>query len=230
MKRNNWINLVMVLSIVALGACRERPAQAAEKPAAEKKTANRTENRTPKAPTAPVARSLDAGRQFTVATRDTITSRTAKPGDSFGATVLNDVQDAQGRVTIPAGAVVYGTVTNVKSAGSPGSPGTLTLAVSSVTVRGGNYPMDASIDALATERHGQGVTGGDAVKVGVGAAAGAIIGQVIGKNTKGTVIGAVAGAAAGAGYAVATKDHDVRLPAGTRILITLRERLTVTGS
>jgi len=74
------------------------------------------------------------------------------------------------------------------------------------------------------------INGGDVLKVGVGAAAGAIVGQVIGKNTKGTVIGAVVGAAAGTAYAAATKDSDIRLPAGTHILITLAQRLTVAAS
>ena len=140
------------------------------------------------------------------------------------------MQDARGRVAIPAGALVSGTITDVKAARGPSSSGTLTLAVNSVTVRGRSYPIDASIDALETERQGRAITDGDAVKVGVGAAAGAIVGQVIGKNTKGTVIGAVVGAAAGAGYAVATKDSDILLPEGTHIVLTLRQRVTFIGS
>jgi len=217
--RTHWTSVVAVLSIATLGACSGKSGQAAE-------------NEIPirNAPAAPATRALDAGRQFAVATRDAISSRTAKPGDSFGATVLGDVQDARGRVAIPAGAVVYGTITDVRPASSPTSSGTLTLAVNGVTVRGRGYPMVASIDSLATERSGRGVTGSDAVKVGVGAAAGAIVGQIIGRNTKGTVIGAVVGAAAGAGYAVATKDSDILLPEGTHILITLTQRLTITGS
>jgi hypothetical protein len=219
LKRTYWINAAMVLSIVALGACRDKSAQAAEAERAARAV-----------PAAPATWTLDAGRQFTVVTTDAISSRTAKPGDSFGATVLNDVQDARGRVAIPAGSVVHGTITDVKPAPSPTSSGTLTLAISNVTVRGRSYPIDASIDALATERQGRGISDGDALKVGVGAAAGAIVGQVIGKNTKGTVIGAVVGAAAGAGYAAATKDSDIRLPAGTNILVTLGQRVTFTGS
>jgi hypothetical protein len=220
MKRRHWSTLAAVLSIAALGACGEKSGQAAE---AEKGTAAR-------APAAPVARTLEAGRLFTAATRDTISTRSARRGDTFGATVLSDVQDERGRVAIPAGAVVYGTVTDVKAASSPTNPGTLTLAVTSVTVRGNSYSIDASIDSLATERYGRGVSGGDAAKVGIGAAAGAIVGQIIGKNPKGTVIGAVVGGAAGAGYAAATKDSDLRLPAGTHIHITLRQRVTIKGS
>lgn len=216
MKRSYWINVAAVLSIVAVGACRDKAAQAAE--------AGKSGS------TVAATRSLDAGRQFVAATRDDISSRTAKAGDSFAATVLNDVQDSRGRVALPSGAVVYGSITEVKAAAGPNSSGTLTLVVSSVSVRGKNYSLDASIDSLATERQGRGITTGDAAKVGAGAAAGAIIGQIIGKNTKGTVIGAVVGAAAGAGYAVATKDSDIRLPAGTHIVITLDRGVTFSGS
>lgn len=221
MKLTNWINVAAVLSIVTLGACQDKAAQAAE---GDKAAVGKA------VPAAPASWTLDAGRQFTAATRDTISSRSAKVGDVFAASVLSDVQDARGRVAIPAGALVSGTVTAVKHAFSPGDQGTLTLAISSVTVRGRSYPLDASIDAIATEHQGRGITTGDAVAVGVGAAAGAIVGQVIGKNTKGTVIGAVVGAAAGAGYAAATRDADVRIPEGTHIVITLRQRVTFVGS
>jgi len=219
MRPKYWTSLITGLSLAALAAC-QPSSQAAETSA---KGAS-------KAPTGSATRSLNAGRQFSMATSQTISSRSAKPGDAFTATVVADVQDAAGRVAIPAGSVVSGTITDVKSAPDPNSSGTLTLAVNSVSVRGKSYQIDASIDSLATERAGRKVSGSDAVKVGVGAAAGAVVGQIIGKNTKGTVIGAVVGAAAGAGYAVATKDSDIRLPAGTHVLVTLNQRLTITGS
>ncbi|HWH02801.1 MAG TPA: glycine zipper domain-containing protein [Gemmatimonadales bacterium] len=213
MKSTPWINVALALGTLALASCKpaDRTAEAAATP-----------------PRAPAGRTLDAGRQFSMSMMDTITSRTAKPGDAFRATVVTDVTDDAGRVAIPAGSVVSGTITDVKSAPNPSSPGTLTLAVNGVTVRGRHYPLDASIEGgLATELSGRAVSGGDVLRVGVGAAAGAIVGQVIGKNTKGTVIGAVVGAAAGAGYAAATKDSDIRLPAGTHVLVTLTRGLTV---
>ena len=216
MKRSYWINVATLLTVVAFGACRDKSAQAAEADKLLK--------------VSPPSWSLDAGRTFTVVTSDAISSRSAKPGDSFSASVLSDVLDSRGRIAIPAGALVSGSITDVKAARGPSSSGTLTLAVSSVTVRGKSYPLDASISALDTERQGRGITAGDAAKVAGGAAAGAIIGQVIGKNTKGTVIGAVVGGAVGAGYAVATKDSDIRLPEGTHIVVTLRQRLSVSGS
>jgi len=221
MRSTYWSTLITGLSLASLAAC-QPSSQAAE---VAKKDANAA-----KAPAAPVTRTLEASRQFSMATTGTISSKSAKPGDIFTATVVADVQDAAGRVVIPAGSLVSGTITDVKSAPNPKSPGTLTLAVNSVAVNGRSYPINASIDSLATERHGQPISGGDVVKVGVGAAAGAVIGQVIGKNSKGTIIGAVIGAAAGGAYAAATKDGDISLPAGTHILVTLTQRLSVTRS
>ena len=217
MRPNYKTSLIAAMSLAALAAC-QPSSQAAE-----------VAKKDPKAAVSST-RTLEAYRQFSMATTATISSRSAKPGDEFTARVVADVQDAAGRVAIPAGSLVSGTITDVKSAPNPNSPGTLTLAVNSVAVNGRSYPLNASIDSLATELHGRPISGGDAVKVGVGAAAGAIIGQVIDKNSKGTIIGAVIGAAAGGAYAAATKDGDISLPAGTYILVTLSQRLNIVRS
>lgn len=222
MRPNYKTSFITALSLAALAAC-QPSSQAAE--VAKKETAT-----APRAPVVSPTRTLEAFRQFSIASTATITSRTAKPGDAFTATVVADVQDAAGRVAIPAGSLVSGTIMDVKSAPNPSSPGTLTLAVNSIAVNGRSYQINATIDSLATQRNGRPISGGDAVKVGVGAAAGAIVGQIIGKNSKGTIIGAVVGAAAGGAYAAATKDGDISLPAGTHILVTLTQRLNITRS
>ena len=216
MKRKYWTRVVAAWSVAGLVAC-SPTGHAAETAGSKAKT-----------PKAPATRTLDAGRQFTMATTQTISSHTAKSGDPFTATVVADVSDGAGRVAIPAGSEVSGTITDVKQASNPSSSGTLTLAVNSVTVRGRSYPIEASIDSLDTQRQGQGVSGGDVAKVGVGAAAGAILGRVIGKNTKGAVIGGIMGGIVGAGIAVQTKHADIVLPAGTHVLVTLAQHFTVT--
>ena len=215
MKPKYWTRVAAALSVAALVACSPK-GQAAETSGSKAKT-----------PTVSATRTLEAGRRFSMATTEAISSHSAKPGDPFTATVVADVQDGAGRVAIPAGSVVFGTITDVKSASNPSSSGTLTLAVNSVTVRDRSYPIEASIDSLDTQRQGQGVSGGDVAKVGVGAAAGAILGRVIGKNTKGAVIGGIMGGIVGAGIAVQTKHADILLPAGTHVLVTLAQPLTV---
>src|ERR1043166_10154302 len=97
-----------------------------------------------------------------IAATDTISSRTAKVGDAFTARVMSDVKDVSGQVVIPAGSTVHGTVTAVKPAPNPRTPGTLTLSVSNVTVRGTSYPIEAAIDSVQTTTKGRGVTTGDA--------------------------------------------------------------------
>jgi hypothetical protein len=185
---------------------------------------------TPPKPAAPAALVLPAGTHADMAATDTITSRTAKSGDPFTARVVEDVKNAAGQVVIPAGAVVHGTIADVKPAPNPNTPGTLTLAVSSVTIRGTSYALDASIDSLETMHKGRGVTTGDAAKVGAGAAAGAILGRVIGGNKRGTIIGGIVGGAVGAGVAQTSKDSDIVLPAGAHINITLTKPLSVRPS
>ncbi len=208
-------------------AMKDMPATPPATPPAVTPATRPVERPRPPAPRAPTTATLPAGTHFDMAAGDTITSRTAKVGDPFTARTVEDVKNAAGKVVIPAGSVVSGTITAVKPAPNPRTPGTLQLAVSSVTIRGTNYPLEANIDSLETVHKGRGVTTGDAAKVGAGAAAGAILGRVIGGNKRGTIIGGIVGGAAGAGVAATSKDSDIVLPAGAHIIVTVTKPLTV---
>jgi hypothetical protein len=207
------------------------PAPAAEPPAAAPapRPAARPPAPRPAAtrPAAPTSFTLGTGTRLHMGVTDTITSRTAKAGDSFTATVVEDITDASGRVMVPAGSAVRGTIAEVKAAPDPYTPGTLRLSLSTLTVRGETYSINATIDSLETVRQGRGVTAGDAGKVAAGAAAGAVLGRIVGGNKTGTIIGGVVGAAAGAGVAHNTKDSDVVLPAGAHILARLDQAVTI---
>src|SRR5712671_6465515 len=170
---------------------------------------------------------LAAGTRVPATANDTISTRTAKAGDPFSATVSQDVKDASGRVVIPAGATVSGTITAAEPAPNPNSTGKIELSVTSVSVRGSSYSVDASVVAMDIVMKGRGVTKADAAKVAGGAVAGAIVGKLLGKNTKGAVIGGAAGAAAGAAAARASRDIDVVIPKGAAITIKLNAPLTV---
>jgi len=178
------------------------------------------------APAPPASSTLAAGTRLALAAQDTITTRGANAGDPFTATVGQDVKDAAGRVVIPAGATVAGTIAAAEAAHA-NSTGILQLNVTSVTVRGVSYPIEASVVAMDTVRKGRGVTTGDAEKVGGGAVAGAIIGKLLGKDTKGAVIGGAVGAAAGAAVAHQTRSIDVVIPKGAMITIALTKPLVV---
>jgi len=205
-------------------ALKDVPARATEaaKPAPEKKAQVKKA-----APPKPAPLMLAAGTRVPATASDSISTRSAKAGDPFTATVSQDVKDATGRVVIPAGATVSGTITAAEPAPNPNSTGKIELSVTSVSVRGSSYSVDASVVAMDTVMKGRGVTKADAAKVAGGAVAGAIVGKLLGKNTKGAVIGGAAGAAAGAAAARASRDIDVVIPKGAAITIKLNAPLTV---
>ena len=200
------------------------PTEAA-KPAPEKKAP--VKKPVPPKPAAPAPLMLAAGTRVPATASDTISTRSAKAGDPFTATVSQDVKDATGRVVIPAGSTVSGTITAAEPAPNPNSTGKIDLPVTNVTVHGKSYSIDASVVAMDTVMKGRGVTKADAAKVAGGAVAGAIVGKLLGKNTKGAVIGGAAGAAAGAAAARASRDIDVVIPKGAAITIKLNAPLTV---
>lgn len=200
------------------------PANEAAKPTAEaEKKAPVKKPALPK----PAPLMLTAGSRVPATASDSISTRSAKAGDSFTATVSQDVKDATGRVVIPAGATMSGTITAAEPAPNPNSTGKIELSVTSVTVRGVSYSIDGSVVAKDTVMQGRGVTGADAAKVAGGAAAGALVGKLLGKKGKAAVVGGVAGAAAGAAAARASRDIDVVIPKGAAMTIKLNAPLTV---
>jgi hypothetical protein len=181
----------------------------------------------PARPAAPTTYSLPSGTGFDMTVNDSITSRTAKVGDAVTATVVEDLRNAAGRIVVPAGSVAHGVITEVKPAANTRAVGTLTIAFSTISVRGRDYPVGLAVDSLETTHKARGIEGADAARVGAGAAAGAIAGRILGKNAKGTVIGGVVGAGAGAIVSARVKDMDIVLAQGARIIVRLVEKLTV---
>jgi hypothetical protein len=200
-----------------------QPAQTTRQPAAARPMAPAP----PPAAPGPVTRTVGEGAMLMLAASDTLTSRHNKKGETVVATCTADVEDAQGRVVIPAGAVFTGTISDIAPAEHPGGEGRMVLTFNQVEFGGQTYAVAARTDSLGTVMKGRGVTVGDAAKVGVGAAAGAIAGRVIGGNKTGTIVGGVVGAAAGTGVAAATKDVDILLPAGAPIRLVLTAPFSV---
>lgn len=235
MTRNNWIALAVLASATAIGACSPRGGQAGQPDRAadqQNQASDQYNNRdnTARDPSdLPVSFTVPAGTQLDLTITSELSSRQNKPGDTFTAKVYSDVRDASGNVVIEEGSTVNGSVVAVKPAPNRRTPGTMTLALSTIETSGKTFPIRATIDSVQTEHRKQNVNGRDAAKVGVGAAAGAVIGQVLSKNTQGTVIGAVVGGIAGAGVAAETKDLDIVLPDGAHILATITEPLKVSS-
>ncbi|MGH7657745.1 MAG: glycine zipper domain-containing protein [Gemmatimonadales bacterium] len=170
---------------------------------------------------------LSSGTSFAVTAAEEISSDENEAGETFSTTVATDVKDSRGRVVIPAGSTVNLRISEIESAGGPGEAGKIVLMPQSVMVGGESYTLVASIDSVEHRLDAGGISTGDAAKVGAGAAAGAIAGRVIGGNSKGAIIGGVVGAAIGTGVAVETKDREVIVPVGSRIVVTLTQDLTI---
>ncbi len=205
-------------------ALKDVPARAAE-PA--KAAPQKRAPKPPPKPAPPTTLTAAAGTRVPLAASDTITTRHAKAGDAFTASVSQDVKDAAGHVVIPAGSTVQVTIDAAEPRPNPNSPGKFVLSVHSVTVHGTSYPVEGSVVAMDTVQQGRGVTKADAAKVGAGAAAGAIVGKLIGKDGKGAVIGGIVGAGAGAAAARASRDIDIVLPKGAAVTLKLDKPLTV---
>src|SRR3989440_5317546 len=245
MTGNNWIAYAIWASAATIGACSPKGGQAGK----TGRTANRQDSnavygsdtgttatkanrperdRTARNPSdLPVSFTLPAGTHIDLTLNDELSSRKNKPGDKFTAKVATDVRDASGTIVIDQGSTVNGLVVAVKPAPNRRTPGTLTLSVSTLETNGKTFPIRATIDSVQTEYRKQPINGRDAAKVGIGAAAGAVVGQVLSKNTKGTVIGAVVGGIAGAGVAAETKDLDIVIPDGSRVIVTVTDPLKI---
>jgi hypothetical protein len=236
MTRNNWIACAILASATAIGACSPKGGQAGQpdravdqqNQASDQNYKNdRADNTARKTSDLPVSYMIPAGTRVDLTLNDELSSRKNKPGDTFTAKVYTDVRDASGNIVIKEGSTVNGSVVAVKPAPNRRTPGTLTIALSTVELDGKTFPIRATVDSVQREYRKQPINAGDAAKVGVGAAAGAVVGQVISKNTKGTVIGAVVGGIAGAGVAAETKDMDIVIPDGSHILVSIAEPMKV---
>lgn len=180
-------------------------------------------------PPAPTVVTLASGSVMSGTLDRTISSKTNKVGDQVTVRVTDDVRNGSGAIVVPAGSTVNLTIAAIEPSRDKAQTGKLTLAVSSITIRGETRSIEADVTSVTSKLKSGGVGTSEAAKVGAGAVIGGIAGRVIGGNKTGTIIGAVVGAAAGAAVATETANRDVVVEAGSTIGITLREPLRVTS-
>lgn len=162
---------------------------------------------------------VPAGQELDVRLQGPLSSETAKVEQRFETTTVADLMQ-DGRVLIPAGAVVRGVVSSVDPAGRGlDRKGSLTLSFDQITVNGRTRDIRAQATSIFESR---GVRD-EAGTAGAGGAVGAVVGGIIG-GVKGAVLGAVIGAG---GAIAATDGKDVDLPAGTIVRLRLDSPVTV---
>jgi hypothetical protein len=145
------------------------------------------------------------GTQLEIRIIDSISSETAREGDTFQATLEQEIV-ANGRLLYPKGADVTGTIRRAHRSGRLSDPGELELVLNTISTGGRSYPINTQPWSIKGESHGK----SNASKIGGGAVAGAVIGAIAGGG-KGAAIGAGVGTAAGTGAAAATGKKDATI-------------------
>jgi hypothetical protein len=166
---------------------------------------------------------LPAGTDISVITTDPIDSKNASAGQTFAASIAQDVMDQDsGRVVIPKGTDAQLIIRDVNPGGSTGTSD-VALDLQSISVAGHTY--DVSTEDLAQQGNaGIGKNKRTGEYVGGGAVLGTLIGAIAGGG-KGAAIGAIAGAGAGAGTQVLTRGKSVHVPSETTLNFRLDQPL-----
>jgi type IV secretory pathway VirB10-like protein len=152
-----------------------------------------------------------------------ISSETARVEDRVAARVTRDVRVA-GRLAIPAGSHVEGTVTFVEPGGKFKERARFGVRFHTVVL------ADGSSVALATEtvyREGTAPGNKSAAKIGGAAVGGAVLGAILGGG-KGAAIGGSIGAAGGTAAVMSGGRDPATLPAGATVTVRLSGPATIT--
>lgn len=157
------------------------------------------------------AAEIPAGTHVNVRINESLSSGSARTGQSWSGTLTSDVS-ADGKVLAKAGDPVKGKVTYVKASGRLHDPGQLSLRLSSI--------KGESVFSTRVSRKGASHTKSNVAKIGGSTAGGALIGGLIGGG-KGAAIGAGVGAAGGTGVAAATGKKEAVIPAETVLTFTI---------
>jgi hypothetical protein len=186
---------------------------------------------------------VETGTRILMRLTNAVNTKHTQPGDRVYLETVVPVF-VNGRLVIPRGTYVMGTVTESKQAGRVKGRSGLNLRFDSLTLPNGatrdlrSRPSAAdtrgSLDRKEGRIEGEGNKGGDARTIGETTAAGAGIGTLAGAASghygMGAGIGAAVGAAAGLGRVFGSRGPDVVLPAGTTMELTLDRDLVFTAA
>lgn len=197
-------------------ASAESDAAAAEPAESEPSLLRRIFKREPETVTVP------SGTVLTVRFLEGLSSHTSAPGEWFRAAVTQEVS-AGGRVAVPDGSHVLGSVTDAHAANKIGGRAILSLRFHTLELPGGeSVPISASF-----AQRGRSETPKDAAIIGGSTLGGVVLGEAIDEG-EGGIVGAIVGGIAGAVGAKRTRGRPVQVPAGTVMSIELTGPVTVT--
>ena len=173
-------------------------------------------------PPQPATVDLPAGTRLRVRLDGDLGSKISNPGDSFSATVADDVV-VNGQTVIARGSRADGTVIDAKPLGHFKGGAFLAVRLDRVHTQWGSYPVETSSIDRAEKGKGKRST----VLIGGGAGLGALIGGLAGGG-KGAAIGALAGGGAGTAGSAFTGNRQIVLPAETLLTFRLENPVHIT--
>ena len=151
-----------------------------------------------------------------------LSSERARVEDRVDARVTRDVTSG-GRVAIPAGSRVLGSVTLVERGGKMKERARLGVRFHTLVLADGR---EVPLRTEAILREGESPANESARKIGGAAIGGAILGAIMGGG-KGAAIGGAAGAAGGSAVVMAGDRNAATLPAGTVVTVRLSAPATL---
>ncbi|HEY4930736.1 MAG TPA: hypothetical protein VII23_04115 [Terriglobales bacterium] len=164
---------------------------------------------------------IPAGKTVTVRMGESLSSKSSQDGQAFTGTLANGIS-VNGKVVIPAGSGVTGTVSEAKSAGKFKGEAILAIRLTSINVKGA--PRNVGTDEYVVTQKGKGKR--SAVMIGGGAGGGALIGGIAGGG-KGALIGGLIGAGAGTAGAAFTGNKELSIPAESAVSFKTTTAITI---
>ena len=179
---------------------------------------------------------VSSGTIVRVRMNNTISSKTARVGNTFTSTVTEPVYSSNGVVVIPVGSTVTGRVDTVIPAGQGGKPGQIDAHFTSIRLPNGRARAingsltDLSAGKTVSDNEG-GVSGKKmgnrkTIFIGGGAAGGAVLGAAIGGG-KGALIGAILGGGGGFLGEKLTKGPEAEVKSGTEFGVYLNQAISM---
>jgi hypothetical protein len=191
----------------------------------------------PPAEAAPKLFTIDSGTRIPMQMLNSVSTKHAVEGDRVYLETIFPVM-ASGRIVIPPGSSVAGTVTSFKRPGRVKGKGELYVRFDTLILPNG-VSRDfrsrlGSIDGADKQGFdreegkikGEGNKSGDAQTVGVGTATGASLGAIVARSAGGAGVGAAVGAAAALTGILMTRGPDVLLAKGSTVELLLDRSLS----
>ena len=188
MRKINLLALIIAvfLTIGAADSFAQKKKSTARKPVLKKTSAKKT------VPVKSAVKlySVEQGQVIRVRMNGSISSKTAKAGETFTTTVTEPVYSNGGYIVVPVGSTVTGKINAVTPAAKGGKPGTIDVDFIEIRVpTGAKYVINGDLTELESKTaksDNEGAASGSKMKhrkvifVGGGGAGGAIIGGAVG--------------------------------------------------